>query len=149
MKNRDTRTLFNLPHGPTDKMYRSLIGARIRSGAEPESEEQREARERTAVRRRQRDAAIDRGADRARKETPEFYAAAAKAIVSASWQFPTFTTDEVWALIPADAMPTDKRAMAWAMRNAAKEGLIEATDNWALSKEAACHARPKRVWRRI
>jgi hypothetical protein len=56
------------------------------------------------------------------------------------------TTDDIWAALDKD-VPTEPRAMGALMCRAQKEALVEPLADWRLSKRAACHRRPLRVWR--
>lgn len=62
-----------------------------------------------------------------------------------------FTTDAVWAVLDTWKIPPphEERALGAAMRNAQKNGVCQATDDWSLSVRAACHRRPLRVWRSL
>lgn len=60
----------------------------------------------------------------------------------------TFSTDDVWAFLGDGAESIgEPRAMGAAMRMAAEEGLIEATNEFRPSDRPACHRRPVRLWR--
>lgn len=75
---------------------------------------------------------------------------ARKAIEQLARARETFTTDDVWKLLPADVAEThEPRALGAIMRAAARDGIIEATDEWTLSEQVSCHRRPKRVWRSL
>jgi len=60
-----------------------------------------------------------------------------------------FTTDEVWARLDPDMRTHEPRAMGAMMRQAAKAGLITATDGYEQSTRPECHARPVRVWQSV
>jgi hypothetical protein len=57
----------------------------------------------------------------------------------------------VWALLDRWGVPPphEKRAMGAAMRAAARDLVIEATDEISLSQRAPCHRRPLRVWQSL
>ena len=60
-----------------------------------------------------------------------------------------FTTDDVWQEM-ADRryeLPREPRAIGALMVEAAREGLIEATDRYVPSARPDCHRRPVKVWR--
>jgi threonine dehydrogenase-like Zn-dependent dehydrogenase len=60
----------------------------------------------------------------------------------------SFTTDDVWATLEAVGLrPREPRALGAAMKLAAKQGTIVATDMYRPSSRVECHARPVRVWR--
>ena len=62
----------------------------------------------------------------------------------------TFTTDDVWAAMPADVRAeVEPRAMGAIMRQAASEGVCVALGQWKPSTRVACHRRPLRVWRSL
>ncbi len=58
----------------------------------------------------------------------------------------TFTTDDVWALIPSDVEPHDRRAMVGVMKEAQKNHWAQPTKDFVKSLRPAAHAGPKRVW---
>lgn len=62
-----------------------------------------------------------------------------------------FTTDDVWQrIVNTDGpFPSEKRVMGAVMRSAVRAGLCEPTEKFELSKRAACHRRPVRVWRSL
>ncbi len=67
------------------------------------------------------------------------------AIEHVAWTTEYLTTDKVWAT--GLKRPHEPRAMGAAMRVAAREGWIVATNKWAKSGQRVCHNRPMRVWR--
>lgn len=74
--------------------------------------------------------------------------AAAEAVVGCARNLPAFTTDDVHRLLDeTGAVTHDTRALGPVMRNAARAGLIETTDQYVRSSRVDCHARPIRVWR--
>lgn len=83
----------------------------------------------------------------AMQAAPGFADAAREAIVAACRRHGSFIVDEVWAEMPRGITTGDKRAMGAAMRDAARSGLIEATDTFRPSSQVQCHANPRRVWR--
>lgn len=62
---------------------------------------------------------------------------------------PAFTTDDVWELLHAQAVPAppEARALGAIMREACSLGVIASTDGYRQSCRPQCHARPVRVWR--
>lgn len=91
------------------------------------------------------DAAKERGIDRAERGAGEAWMTAALAAVRRlARERVTFTTDDVWQLV---GQPPEPRAMGAAMRAAGKLKLAEPTGNFEMSRRAACHRRPLRVWR--
>ena len=58
-----------------------------------------------------------------------------------------FTTDDIWEYVDRHGKPREPRAMGAVMKQAAAEGLIEATGEYRKSKRVECHARPVMVWR--
>ncbi len=58
-----------------------------------------------------------------------------------------FTTDDLWCLIEPGVV-NEPRAMGAAMKRVRKLGLAAPISEWRLSKRAACHRRPLRVWTR-
>lgn len=61
----------------------------------------------------------------------------------------TFTADDVWLLSETCGLgsPREPRALGAVMRRARAQGLCHPTEHYVLSKRAACHSRPVRVWR--
>jgi hypothetical protein len=62
-----------------------------------------------------------------------------------------FTTDDVWEHLHqrGHEFPHEPRAMGALMRNAARAGLITATDRVTPSQRPECHRRPIRIWRSL
>ncbi len=58
-----------------------------------------------------------------------------------------FTADDVWRGIPAGFTTHEPRAMGAILRGCARDGIIEALQEWKLSTRPECHRRPVRVWR--
>ena len=85
--------------------------------------------------------AADRGASIAFKD------AAQLAIMQAALAHETFIVDQVWQYMPA--RPLEGRAMGAAMRQAAREGMIQATGEWSSSDQPQCHRNPRQVWRSL
>tara|TARA_R110000803_G_scaffold188813_1_gene251277 strand:- start:371 stop:703 length:333 start_codon:yes stop_codon:yes gene_type:complete len=92
-----------------------------------------------------RDKAIRNVAKHTDEQWKEF-AQSAVLILLKVCEFEEFTTDEVWELMPPGVETHDPRAMGAIMLEAAKSGLIVATDKYQPSKRAVCHRRPLRVW---
>lgn len=90
-----------------------------------------------------RDEGIERVSDHAYFA---FIAAGRIAVRECSETLEDFTTDDVWALIPDNALPHDRRAMVMIMKHAQREGWITATDQFIKSLRPTAHAGPKRVW---
>lgn len=88
---------------------------------------------------------VDDNADRAWRRM----AGRAVRYISRTW--PTFTTDQVWAVLDehTNLKTHNPRALGAVMLAAKKEGLIESLDEWRTSARPACHGRPVRVWRRV
>ena len=80
---------------------------------------------------------------------PDFKTAAARIIDRLAKERTSFTTDDVWALLPEGCETHEPRAMGAAMRAAAKSYVIAPTDRTVNSTRPACHARPVRVWRSL
>lgn len=92
-----------------------------------------------------RDAALTTVTDNA---DTEWLRAAAWAIRWCALSGPTFTTDDVWALLYDVAYPDphEPRAMGAAMQHAARAAICTPTDRTKVSHRPACHTRPVRVW---
>jgi len=61
---------------------------------------------------------------------------------------PTFTTDEVWAVLGRDPS-IEGRAMGAVLRHAAGAGLCRRTDTTRKSLRVICHRRDLRVWQSL
>lgn len=96
----------------------------------------RELRDKAIVR-------VDLAADPTWKKAADF------AIRAVAYERAEFTTDEVWQTLHELAVesPHEPRALGAAMKRAARDGLISATNKIEQSARAVCHAAPKRVWR--
>lgn len=83
-----------------------------------------------------------------RNAEPEWKQACRDAIRELAIAKAEFTTDEVWEYLEAEQveLPHEVRAMGALMLNAARQGLIVASDRYRNSARVACHARPVRVW---
>lgn len=59
-----------------------------------------------------------------------------------------FTTDTIWQACHDEGIgaPREPRALGALMVEAARSGLVAATDRYVSSQRVACHARPIRVW---
>ena len=59
-----------------------------------------------------------------------------------------FTTDTIWQACHDEGIgaPREPRALGAVMVEAARSGLVAATDRYVSSRRVACHARPIRVW---
>jgi len=59
-----------------------------------------------------------------------------------------FTTDSVWQACADRGVtpPREPRALGAIMVEAARSGVVAATDRYVASRRVACHARPIRVW---
>jgi hypothetical protein len=92
-----------------------------------------------------RDRAIER-ADRA--ADPDWKRAVMHTIESLSRLRRTITTDDVWDTVHkwTSAAPAEPRAIGAVMKDAARAGLIRATDRYVVSQRPECHGRPIRVW---
>jgi hypothetical protein len=62
---------------------------------------------------------------------------------------PTFTSDDVWAMLADSVTTHEPRALGFVLKRAASLGYCEATDAWVQSARPDCHARPIRVWRSL
>lgn len=77
----------------------------------------------------------------------DFFNAARRALRDVASRRRQFTTDDIWALIPARvAAGIEPRAMGTFMRRAAAEALCAVTPRMVTSKRPQCHGRPVRVW---
>jgi hypothetical protein len=90
-----------------------------------------------------RDSAID-AVERANTEWIE---RAYQAVRTLATKNAIFTSDDVWVAVEGE--PREPRAMGAAMRRAALDGIIVATDRTVLSLRPNCHRRPIRVWRSL
>lgn len=85
-----------------------------------------------------------------RNSTARFRHAAAAAVAWCATHHETFTADDVWAqMVDAGGVPStnDNRALGAVMRWAARDGLIEVTDQVRPSARVSLHGSPRRVWR--
>lgn len=59
------------------------------------------------------------------------------------------TSDSVWALLDERGVPSPRepRALGAVMRQAARDGLLEASGEYVQSEREACHSRPVQKWR--
>lgn len=92
----------------------------------------------------QRDLALERLQD----ANDAWIKRAVETIQGVALRLPVFTTDTVWIAMGEDT-PPEPRAMGAAMRLAARQKIIEATNRTAKSTRAACHRRPVTVWRSL
>lgn len=76
-----------------------------------------------------------------------FIAAARVALEKCCFTMETFTTDEIWALIPEGITTHEPRAMAAIMRFAERNNWASPLDQYRPSVRPEAHAGPKRVWR--
>lgn len=71
-----------------------------------------------------------------------------KAVRAAAKEWSFFIVDEVWGKVDVSTIgAVDKRAMGAAMLEAARQGVIEPTDQYRASAQKQCHGNPRRVWR--
>lgn len=78
---------------------------------------------------------------------PQWMARALDAVRKVARRRPTFTTDDVWAVLyQYDAVPDEPRAMGAVMIRARALGIVSRTDNYRNSARRRCHGRPVRVW---
>lgn len=85
-----------------------------------------------------------------RAADPDWMIAAINAVKTVASRQPTFTTDDVWALLANSGQETPEgRAMGAVMRRAAKEGIASTTEppEYRPSVRSECHGRPVRVWK--
>jgi transcriptional accessory protein Tex/SPT6 len=82
---------------------------------------------------------------------PQWKKAADMAIRAIAMDRPEMTTDDVWRWLHEVAIeaPHEPRALGAAMKRAAREGIIVATDRVKQSARPECHARPVRVWKSL
>lgn len=82
---------------------------------------------------------------------PTWKKAADKAIRHVAVTRREFSTDDVWEVLYELAIepPDEPRALGAAMRRAARDGFIVATDRVVRSARPECHTRPIRVWRSL
>ncbi len=78
----------------------------------------------------------------------DFTRAAIRAVLKVASANPTFTTDEVWALI-GDNATNEPRALGGIMIELAKANKIANTGNFRKSTRKVCHSRPVAVWRAV
>lgn len=79
-----------------------------------------------------------------------FFRAAAKAIVRIARKQEFFTTDDLWSEIPAEARPSEPRALGGFITQVAKNGTVIArTDRVQTSKRKECNRRPIKVWKSL
>ncbi len=85
-----------------------------------------------------------------RHASPEWIAAANKAVRSCARILHEITTDDVWgALDWMNAYTHEPRAMGAVMKQAVADGIIEPTGTYRKSVRVACHARPVLVYRSL
>lgn len=98
-------------------------------------------------------AATDKAIERVEAHADaDWKAAAFEAVVWLAERRAELTTDGVWAALDRldpDAATHERRAMGPIMRQAVREGVIEATDRYHISVRPECHGNPKRVWRSL
>ncbi len=78
---------------------------------------------------------------------PDFKAWAWVAVFRCALLHEFFTTDQVWAKIPAEVVTHENRAMGAVMRAAAKQRWITTTDRTRKTERIAAHRRPCMLWR--
>lgn len=76
-----------------------------------------------------------------------FIAAARVALERCCFTMETFTTDEIWALIPEGVTHHEPRAMAAIMKFAESNNWAYPLDQYRPSSRPKAHRGPKRVWR--
>lgn len=76
---------------------------------------------------------------------------ARKAIDRVALKLATFTTDDVWKVLTDREIGEthEPRVLGALMREAARDGVCEATMQFRKSERVACHTRPLRVWRSL
>lgn len=77
----------------------------------------------------------------------EFITAGREALERCCFTMETFTTDEIWALIPKGVNHHEPRAMAAIMKYAEKQNWAYPLDQYRPSSRPEAHRGPKRVWR--
>jgi hypothetical protein len=79
---------------------------------------------------------------------PAWLAQAYSAIQHLCAQRFSFTSDDVWALLDARNVPAPRepRALGAVMRQAARDGLLEASGEYVQSERSECHNRPVAIW---
>jgi len=77
----------------------------------------------------------------------EWWNAAVSAVVFCSHQSGTFTTDDVWTMIPVEFQTREPRALGAVMRNLQEQGVIVPTGEYRPTERPKAHGRPVRVWR--
>lgn len=94
------------------------------------------------------EAARDEGVKRvsAHAET-DFITAGREALRKCCLTMVSFTTDEIWALIPEIIRPHEPRAMAAIMKFAESNNWAYPLDQYRPSSRPKAHRGPKRVWR--
>jgi hypothetical protein len=78
-----------------------------------------------------------------------FVQRAVQAVLQVAQRELEFTSDDVWFELGAGSGDAEPRAMGAVMRNAGQLGYCEPINAWRLSRRAACHRRPVRVWRSL
>ena len=76
-----------------------------------------------------------------------FIAAGREALERCCFTMETFTTDEIWALIPEGVNAHEPRAMAAIMKFAESNNWAYPLDQYRPSSRPKAHRGPKRVWR--
>lgn len=87
---------------------------------------------------------VDRNADVEWKRTAEMI------ISLVATQREYFTTDDVWVDLVRyhpSIKTHEPRALGAMMKSAARQGVVEVTNEYVPSSRRECHARPVRVWR--
>lgn len=77
---------------------------------------------------------------------PAFTRAAVGAVAKLAKRGETFTTDDVWALIPRDVYTPERRALGPVMKALHDAKVIRQTGNFRRSTRRESHANPKAVW---
>lgn len=77
---------------------------------------------------------------------PKFVVAASAAVAMVARVKQRFTTDDVWQALAGVCDTHDGRAMGSIMRESARAGVCQVTDEYRPSVRAACNRRPVRVW---
>lgn len=94
-----------------------------------------------------RDAAIERAELGA---NPVWAVTALWAVRFLASRRPSFTTDDVWAVLDDLQVETpERRALGGVMRHAAAAGFITPTDTFIRSHRPECHCRPVLCWRSL
>ncbi len=77
---------------------------------------------------------------------PNFITAGRAAVEQCCFTMISFTTDDVWALIPEEVRPHEPRAMAAIMKHAERQNWASPLAEFRPSERREAHRGPKRVW---